>query len=248
MAALQRLAEADAFRGLGLDRREALWAIRGLRDDVLPLFAAADAGRMPQPELIEPAVTIVPMTDGREVVEDYAHVGLTLRQHPVTFLRGELRQHGVMPCADLLAKQDGRRVTVAGLVLVRQRPGTATGVIFITLEDETGIANLVIWSSLFERQRGVVLSASMLECRGRVQREGDVIHVVAEELSDLTPLLRTVGNRDRSRPDHQGQQAALGSGLSTHSVEVAHPPGGRLPSAASKADAPAIQVPTRSFH
>ncbi|GAB2295009.1 hypothetical protein Dimus_029197 [Dionaea muscipula] len=187
MAALQRLAEADAFLGLGLDRREALWAIRGLRDDVLPLFAAAEAGHIPQPELMEPAVTIVPMIDGREVVEDYAHVGLTLRQHPVTFLRDELRQHGVMPCADLLAKQDGRRVTVAGLVLVRQRPGTATGVIFITLEDETGIANLVIWSSLFERQRGVVLSANMLECRGRVQREGDVIHVVAEELSDLTP-------------------------------------------------------------
>jgi hypothetical protein len=138
---------------------------------------------MPQPELIEPVVTIVPMIDGRDVVENYAHVGLTLRQHPVTFLRDELRQHGIMPCADLLAKHDGRRVTVAGFVLVRQRPG----VIFITLEDETGIANLVIWSSLFERPRGVVLSASMLECRCRVQREGDVINVVAEELSDLIP-------------------------------------------------------------
>ncbi|HUN96067.1 MAG TPA: OB-fold nucleic acid binding domain-containing protein, partial [Bradyrhizobium sp.] len=248
MAALQRLAEADAFRNVGFDRREALWAIRGLRDDVLPLFAAVEAGQLPQPELIEPTVKIVPMIDGREVVEDYAHIGLTLRQHPVTFLRDELRQHGVMPCADLLAKQDGRRVTVAGLVLVRQRPGTATGVIFITLEDETGIANLVIWSSLFEQQRGVVLSASMLECRGRVQREGDVIHVVAEELSDLTPLLRTVGNRDRSRPDRPGQEARLGSRRFTHSAEVAHPFGDRLPSTASNADAPAIQVSTRSFH
>ena len=243
-AALQRLAEADAFQGLGLDRREALWAIRGLRDDVLPLFAAAEAGHMPQPELIEPPVTIVPMTEGREVVEDYAHLGLTLRQHPVTFLRGELRQRGIIPCADLLTARDGRRVTVAGLVLVRQRPGTATGVIFITLEDETGIANLVIWSSLFERQRGVVLSASMLECRGRVQREGDVIHVVAEELSDLTPLLRTVGNRRQAQWDRNGK----------HDDVLCQPPpdprgtGHDLVDCGSFGEAPAIQVPTRSFH
>ena len=242
MAALQRLAEADAFRGLRLDRREALWAIRGLRDDVLPLFAAADTERMPQAELVEPPVTIVPMTDGREVVEDYTHVGLTLRQHPVTFLRGELRDRGIIPCADLLAAQDGRRVTVAGLVLVRQRPGTATGVIFITLEDETGIANLVIWSSLFEQQRAVVLSASMLECRGRVQREGDVIHVVAEQLSDLTPLLRTVGDRDHAQasrngtPDDVLRRPRPGPG----DADV----GGRR----SLGEAPTIQVPTRSFH
>ena len=205
-AALERLAEADAFRCLGLERRAALWAIRGLRVDVLPLFAAADAERMPRPEIIEPPVAIVPMTDGREVVEDYAHVGLTLRQHPVTFLRSELDQRGIMPCADLLATQDGRGVTVAGLVLVRQRPGTATGVIFITLEDETGIANLIVWPSLFERQRRIVLSASMLECRGRVQREGEVIHVVADQLEDLTPLLRTVGNRRRSQSTLAGRE------------------------------------------
>ncbi len=102
MAALQRLAEADAFRGLRLDRREALWAIRGLRDHVLPLFAVADTERMPQPELVEPPVTIVPMTDGREVVEDYTHVGLTLRQHPVAFLRGELRDRGICITYDFI--------------------------------------------------------------------------------------------------------------------------------------------------
>ena len=101
-AALERLAEADAFQGLGLERRGALWAIRGLRDEVLPLFAAADAGRAPQPEIVEPAVPLVPMPAGRNVVEDYASVGLTLRQHPVAFLGGELRPRGVMPCADLL--------------------------------------------------------------------------------------------------------------------------------------------------
>jgi error-prone DNA polymerase len=194
-AALERLAEADAFQGLGLERRAAHWAIRGLRDEVLPLFAAADAGRAPQPEIVEPPVPLVPMPAGRNVVEDYASVGLTLRQHPVAFLRDALRPRGLVPCADLLASRDGQRLAVAGLVLVRQRPGTATGVIFITLEDETGIANLVVWSNLFERQRRIVLSASMLGCRGRVQREGDVIHVVAEQLEDLSGLLRSVGNR-----------------------------------------------------
>ena len=199
-AALERLAEADAFQDMRLDRRQALWAIRGLRDDVLPLFAAADAGRIPQPEIVEPPVPIVPMTAGRNVVEDYGSVGLTLRQHPVAFLRGDLQPRGILPCAALLTSRDRQRVTVAGLVLVRQRPGTATGVIFITIEDETGIANLVVWSSLFDRQRRIVLGASMIKCRGRVQREGEVIHLVAEEFEDMTALLRSVGHREDVRP------------------------------------------------
>jgi error-prone DNA polymerase len=204
-SALQRLAEADAFQCLRLERRAALWAIRGLHDEVLPLFAAADRGNSPQPEVIEPSVPIVPMCAGRNVVEDYASVGLTLRQHPVAFLRGTLHPRGIIPCAALLTSRDGQHVTVAGLVLVRQRPGTATGVIFITIEDETGIANLVVWSSLFDRQRRIVLSASMLGCRGRVQREGDVIHVVAAQLDDFSDLLRSVGNRQHPFPIAHGR-------------------------------------------
>ena len=209
-SALERLAEADAFQDLGLGRRAALWANpRLLPDEALvpKLFAAQRTpGRSPRPEIIEPPIPIVPMPAGRNVVADYSSVGLTLRQHPVAFLRGELHPRGITPCAELLASRDGQRLTVAGLVLVRQRPGTATAVIFITLEDETGIANLVVWSSLFDRQRRIVLSASMLECRGRVQREGDVIHVVAEQLDDLTPLLRSVGNREQpfSAPHGRG--------------------------------------------
>ncbi|HUN38799.1 MAG TPA: error-prone DNA polymerase [Acetobacteraceae bacterium] len=203
-AALERLAEADAFHSMQLDRRQALWAIRGLRDDVLPLFAAADAGRIPQPEIVEPPVPIVPMTAGRNVVEDYGSVGLTLRQHPVAFLRGDLQPRGILPCAALLTSRDRQRITVAGLVLVRQRPGTATGVVFITIEDETGIANLVVWSSLFDRQRRIVLGASMIKCRGRVQREGEVIHLVAEELEDMTGLLRSVGHREEMLPEPPG--------------------------------------------
>jgi error-prone DNA polymerase len=145
------------------------------------------------------------MIAGRNVVEDYATVGLTLRQHPVAFLRGDLARQRIIPCRDLLAARDGQRLTVAGLVLVRQRPGTATGVVFITIEDETGIANLVVWSSLFERQRRVVLSASMLACHGRVQREGDVIHVVTERLDDLSGLLKSLGGRSAPFPIRHGR-------------------------------------------
>jgi error-prone DNA polymerase len=140
--------------------------------------------------------------------------------------------------------RDGRWLEAAGLVLVRQRPGSAKGVMFITLEDETGIANLVIWSSLFEQQRGVVLSASMLECRGRVQREGDVIHVVAEQLGDLTPLLRTVGSRHRVQPDLPGNHDESASRRHQDSSELAHSLGDHP----LLRDTPAIQVPTRSFH
>jgi error-prone DNA polymerase len=246
-AALERLAEADAFQAMHLERREALWAIRGLRDNVLPLFAAADAGRLPKPEIIEPTVPIAPMTAGREVVEDYASVGLTLRQHPVAVLRGELRPKGIVPCVDLLTSRDGQRVTVAGLVLVRQRPGTATGVIFITIEDETGIANLVVWSSLFERQRRIVLSASMVACRGRVQREGDVIHVVAEQFEDLTPLLRSVGNREEAFPVAHGRGDGVTHPSGPDPREVAGAAGNRRSAAGQTRAEQGLRVQPRSF-
>ena len=240
---LERLAEADAFQDLGLGRRAALWAIRGLPDEALPLFAAADAGRAPRPEIIEPPVPIVPMPAGRNVVEDYSSVGLTLRHHPVAFLRGEFHPRGITPCADLLKSRDGQRLTVAGLVLVRQRPGTATGVIFITLEDETGVANLVVWSSLFDRQRRIVLSASLLACRGRVQREGDVIHVVAEQLEDLTPLLRSVGNREQPFPVPRGS----GDGVTHQGGPDLCEAGTSQKAARTMGRHEGIRVPTRSF-
>ncbi len=117
-AALERLAEADAFRGLGLDRPQALWPVKGLADSVLPLFAAADAGQRPMPELVEPPTLLAPMTEGREVVEDYGSTGLSLRQHPVAFLRATLRTQGMIACADLAHLRDGRCVAVPGIVLV----------------------------------------------------------------------------------------------------------------------------------
>jgi error-prone DNA polymerase len=136
------------------------------------------------------------MKQGHEVVEDYGSTGLSLRRHPVAFLREDLRRRGMVACADLAHLRDGRRVIVPGIVLVRQKPGSAKGVMFITIEDETGVANLVLWPDRYAAQRRLVLSASMLACHGRVQREGEVLHVVADRLEDLSEMLRSVGERD----------------------------------------------------
>ena len=205
VAALERLAEADAFASLGLDRRAALWAIRGLADTALPLWAAADAGLRPRAEGHEPEVVLTPMSDGRSVVEDYRSFGLSLRAHPVSFLRGDLAARGMVTCDGLRVMKDGRRMTVPGLVLVRQRPGSAKGIMFITLEDETGIANIVVWPSIFETHRALILSARMIAVRGRVQREGEVIHVVAESLADLSPLLGRLGRAEDDFPLRSGR-------------------------------------------
>ena len=229
-AALERLAEADAFQGLALDRRQALWAVKGLADTVLPLFAAADARRRPRPELVEPPVALAPMKGGREVVEDYRSVGLSLRRHPVAFLRATLRARGMVACGDLARTRDGRRVVVPGIVLVRQKPGSARGVMFMTIEDETGVANLILWPDRFERQRRLVLSAGMIACHGRVQREGEVTHVITDRLEDLSELLRSVGERDEAVPIRHGRGAG-----------AAHP-GTRDPRGE-----PGIRVPTRDF-
>ena len=207
VSALVRLAEADAFRpSLGLARREAFWAIKALRDEPLPLFAATagDDGR-PAPEVNEEAVALKAMTAGREVVEDYQHVGLSLRRHPVAFLREDLARDAVVTCAQANATRDGRVIKTAGLVLVRQKPGSAKGVMFITLEDETGVVNLVIWPDLYEKQRGVVLGASLMGVLGRVQREGDVVHVVVTRLFDLSAQLAGLGERDEAFPLPHGR-------------------------------------------
>jgi error-prone DNA polymerase len=195
VGSLVRLAEADAFRpSMGLARREALWAIKALRDNPLPLFTAAEG--MPAPETNDQAVALKAMTAGHEVIEDYGHVGLTLRRHPVSFLREELKADRILTCAEANAHPDRHRIKVAGLVLVRQRPGTAKGVTFITIEDETGVANVVVWVDLYERQRRTVLTANMLAVEGRVQREGLVVHIVADGLTDLTSRLATIGEQD----------------------------------------------------
>jgi error-prone DNA polymerase len=215
-AALEKLAEADAFLpSLKLERRQAQWDIKALRDEPLELWAAAaerEAGTIP--ELQEPAVTLKSMTQGREVVEDYSHTGVTLRQHPVSFLRRELAAKSIVTCAEAMSQRDGRWLMTAGLVLVRQRPGSAKGVMFLTLEDETGIVNAVVWPSLFERQRRILMGANMMAINGKIQREGEVVHLVAQRLFDLSSNLAGISARDGEfpLPHGRGDQVKHGGG------------------------------------
>jgi len=192
--ALERLARADAFTSQGLNRREALWAVKILGPEPLPLFAAAQE----EEQANDPAVTLPRIGLGEQVVDDYASLRLSLKAHPVSFLRERLERQGVIPNECLPNLKPERRVTVCGLVLVRQRPGSAKGVIFATLEDETGIANVIVWPPVFERSRRIVLGARLMKVTGRLQREGIVIHIVADKLEDLTPLLLTLAESDRA--------------------------------------------------
>ena len=193
-AAIEKLADADAFHAFGADRRQGLWKVRGLGEAPLPLFAAADrAAAAFSAEGNEPNVDLRPLTDGRQVIEDYRSLQLSLRAHPLTFLREELSRRGITRCADLLTIRDGRHVEVAGIILVRQKPGSAKGVLFITIEDETGIANGILWPDRFEAQRRTVMSASMIGMKGQVQKEGEVIHVICSKITDYGPLLHRVG-------------------------------------------------------
>ncbi len=186
---IEKLAQADAFRSLGLDRRDALWAVRAFdgknATERLPLFE--------QPEIRlrdnEPETRLPTMPLGEHIIHDYRSLGLSLKAHPVLLLRQRLDAERVLPCMRLAETPSGRRVCVAGLVLVRQRPGSAKGVIFMTIEDEEGVANIIVWPKTFEAFRPVVLGARFVRVRGRLQSQSGVIHVVADGIDDLTPWL-----------------------------------------------------------
>ncbi|MEO5577623.1 MAG: OB-fold nucleic acid binding domain-containing protein, partial [Sphingomicrobium sp.] len=188
LAAIQRLAEADAFRSIKLDRRGALWDARGLkRAPDLPLFRHAEA----RDEGWETEVVRLPtMPLGEHVVSDYQTMRLSLKAHPMRFLRGHYAARGFVTASELRSLRYGRRVSLAGLVLIRQRPGSAKGVCFITLEDETGIANLVVWPDRFAAQRSIVMGARLMVIHGLVQHDEAVVHVIASQLEDDTAMLR----------------------------------------------------------
>jgi len=192
---LELLAEADAFRSLGLARREALWAVKGLAGEA---DAERNAPLLLRQNLKETQVPLPFMTASQGVAEDYRTTSLSLKAHPMDFFREDLARMGAVPCASLKTARDRRRLSVGGLVLVRQRPGTAKGVVFLTLEDETGIANLVVWRDAFEANRRLVMGASFLVVHGQVQKEGEVIHVVAERFTDLSHRLSEL--RDDKAP------------------------------------------------
>jgi error-prone DNA polymerase len=182
-AALEMLAEADAMRSLGLDRRAALWQVRGLRDDAdLPLFShlPVPVRAAPLPHMLLP----------EHVIADYQTTGLSLKAHPLRFLRAEFAREGIETCAEAIQRPDGAKVHVAGIVLVRQRPGSAAGVVFATIEDETGVANVVVWPAIIERYRRALIGSSLMLVTGRIQRsEEGVVHVIADHLDDRSAAL-----------------------------------------------------------
>ncbi len=190
---LEKLADADAFRSVSLDRRKALWEV-STQDHEKALFQgqAKNIG--------EEKIQLPEMPLSEHVVHDYLSTSLSLKAHPVSFLRGQLEQLRVVTASQLTSIQNGSKVKVAGLILVRQRPGTASGVCFITLEDETGTSNLVVWGKLFDQYRKEIVQSRLLMVEGKLQKEGQVIHVIVEKCIDLTRLLRSLTTSHEDSP------------------------------------------------
>jgi DNA polymerase III alpha subunit len=253
---IERLADADAFGSLGLTRRQALWAAKALgrvggKDDDLPLFRD---GPMPAPVAIvepraavqisvprEPDVELPLMPPGEEVVNDYRFLELSLRAHPASFLRADLIRRGIIRNEELRSARSGARVTVSGLVTIRQQPGSANGVIFMTIEDETAIANIIVWSKTFARFRPVILGARYVAVSGEVQQESGVIHVVARRLDDLTPLLARL--TEDAPPIEALARAALASEASGQRGNSISARAGHSPELGSSARADAVKRP-----
>ncbi len=252
------LARADAFASLGLSRRDVLWAVRSFSDVALPLL---DGLQTPEPEVALPALTM-----GEQVVDDYSSFSMSIRSHPMELLRTTFAQDGISSTAILDSSGNGDIVTLAGLVLVRQRPGTASGVVFVTIEDEHGIANLVVWPRVFDTHRRIVMGARLLGVRGKIQREGRkphcVIHLVAEDLWDLSSELDSIAERDTfnlapGRGD--GVRSAPGSRrvkVPEANATVHKPSRNTTPAPTAKSydrnrivlDRPKIRIASRDFH
>jgi error-prone DNA polymerase len=206
---LRKLADADAFRSLRQDRREAVWEVRRLPDDhLLPLFAAAAARELGE----EPEVDLPAMPLGEHVAADYQTARLSLKSHPMQVLRPVFQAEGILTCAETTALRDGSKARTAGIVLVRQRPGEGKA-IFVTLEDETGITNVLLWARDFEKFRAQTMGARLMLVEGRVQRSKEgVTHLMGARVIDRTAEL------ERLSEDHQPVEPEL-----TRADEVKHP-------------------------
>lgn len=226
--ALERLAEADAFSAIGLNRRDSLWAAKALKAPApLPLFGSDGEGAA------EAGVQLPQMTLGQEVIEDYLSLRLSLRAHPMELLRPRL---AASLAHDRLPQAKGR-VTVTGLVITRQRPGTASGVIFLTLEDETGTANVVVWKKVYETFRKAVIAGRLVRVTGRIERDGRVTHLIAERVEDVSFLLATLGRPVLIAPNDG------------RADETRRPNGGSIrPTARHPRDQARKLFPSRDFH
>jgi error-prone DNA polymerase len=251
------LARADAFASMGLTRRDVLWAVRAFSDAPLPLLDSRPVERDPEPSVTLPALTL-----GEQVVDDYASFAMSLRAHPLGLLRAMLSERRVSRTNVLLDSKNDDRFTLAGLVLVRQRPGTASGVVFVTIEDECGIANLVVWPKVFEAHRRIVMGSRLLAVSGHVQREGLVIHLVAEKLWDWSAELDRIaeldedfklehGHGDQVRSDRPDPRVEVPEANATrHRASKRPPTRKRQPYDRSRIhlDRPVIKIASRDFH
>jgi len=202
-AVLEKLADADAFRSIDLDRRNALWKVSTKDHQKESIYT----GKYSE-DATEEKIELPEMSLSEHVVHDYGSMALSLKAHPVSFLRNQLDKLRVLTTASLTEVKEGTIVKVAGLILVRQRPGTASGICFITLEDETGTANLVVFRQLFDKYRKEIIQSRLLMVEGKLQREGEVIHVIVKRCFNISILLQqlvpvtttelTLGNRSRS--------------------------------------------------
>lgn len=219
---LERLAAADSFRSMGLDRRQALWAVRGQAQDApLDLFTVSETEE--QGDEVDVQLPKMPMSE--HVIQDYHATRLSLKAHPVSFLRERYTKMRIRMTKEIYSLPSGSRVMVAGIVLVRQRPGTASGVVFVTLEDETGVANLIVWPKVMECFRPVVMGAYLMVVKGRIQTADNVTHILAEEIIDRTldlefltedsQYVRARGDDSKNWPVH-----ALKSGIASHPRNV----------------------------
>ena len=225
---LERLADADAFHSFGLTRREALWAAKALgrvgdSNDDLPLFEISTGGASSLTAR-EPDVALPPMPLGEEVVNDYRFLRLSLRAHPSQFLRAGLSKRGILRNEALRTLKTGTRVKISGLVTCRQRPGSANGVVFVTIEDESAVANIIVWPKVFERVRPIVLGARYIAVSGPVQSESGVIHVVADTLEDFTPWLAQLAGQSTDTDSLLRDMPELAGDLDVTARGSAHAP------------------------
>ncbi|MBR0838491.1 error-prone DNA polymerase [Bradyrhizobium manausense] len=240
--ALILLADADAFRSLGLDRREALWQVRRLPDDVaLPLFEAATAREQPD----EHAKPLPVMPRPEQVVADYQTIRLSLKGHPMEFLREMFSRERIVACKEINHENERRRVRCAGVVLVRQRPGSASGVVFMTLEDETGIANVVVWPKVMEQYRKEVMGARLIEVQGYIQSSPEkVTHLIAQRMIDRSHDLVGLANDALSRKHPVPAGATVVEPLNEDSRSLADMPAQKIRHPRNVR----ILPPSRDFH
>ena len=207
--AMEKLADADAFRSIGLDRRAALWQVRALdrlaKKDRMPLFdhginAATDLQN-------EPTANLPLMPQSEHVIQDYRSLSLSLKAHPVSFLRGAFSMQKILPCRALEDIRNNSLIEIVGLVVVRQRPGSAKGVVFMTLEDETDIGNVIVWPKIFDQYRSIVMSARLVRVKGKLQKSDGITHLIAHSLDDATPMLAAITEQGLFAANQQGSQS-----------------------------------------